>query len=789
MVEDGARIYWRLGDAPGSTSAQDSAAFQTGAANAMTFGRPGAILGDTDTAASPDSTSGRVVQPQFINYQGQPERHPVRDVFSTEVWFRTTSTSGGRLLGFGNSNSGTSGSSTADRVLYVTNTGRVMFGVRTRAEGTGYTTSRTNRTIQSNSGLNDGEWHHAVGSLDSTGMRLFIDGEQVATRSDVNSGHGYYGYWRVGADTLNNWGSAPSSTRLNGDIDEAAVYDEALTPTQIANHYAASGRGTIANEAPTASFTATPSGLSVAVNGSGSTDSDGSIVSHAWTFGDGGTASGANPAAHVYASAGTYTITLSVTDDDGAVGVSTQSVTVTPAPNALPTASFTATPSGLSVAVNGSGSTDSDGSIVSYAWTFGDGGTATGATPLAHAYATGGTYPVTLTVTDDDGGVGVATQSVTVTPPPNAVPTASFTATPSGLSVAVNGSGSTDSDGSIVSYAWTFGDGGTATGAIPAAHVYATGGTYPVTLTVTDDDGGVGVATQSVTVTQPGEPVVVARDLFGRTVANAWGPADLGGAWTFSGTAANFSVSGGVGRIVLPTAGVSRSSTLASVSVADVDQLVDLTLDKGPTGGGVYVSSVVRKVGNTEFRLRAYLRPTGSTLQLMRVVSGTETVLASATLPGVYAAGDVMHLRLRVVGSGTSTLQGKLWFGSQTEPVGWQVQTTDATAALQGPGGVGVHAYISASSTNAPVTMTVDNLVTSALGATPPPNVQPMASFTATPSGLSVAVNGSGSTDSDGSIVSYAWTFGDGGTASWCHPGCARLRDRGDLPDDVDGDR
>ncbi|MBI5834067.1 MAG: PKD domain-containing protein [Armatimonadetes bacterium] len=95
-------------------------------------------------------------------------------------------------------------------------------------------------------------------------------------------------------------------------------------------------RFTTPNTAPTASFTATPSGLSVSCV-STSTDADGTIASYAWTFGDGGVASGPN-AAHTYAAAGTYTIALTVTDNLGLQSTTTRQVTVVAAPNNVMTA-------------------------------------------------------------------------------------------------------------------------------------------------------------------------------------------------------------------------------------------------------------------------------------------------------------------------------------------------------------------------------------------------------------------------------------------------------------------
>ena len=70
----------------------------------------------------------------------------------------------------------------------------------------------------------------------------------------------------------------------------------------------------------------------------------------------------------------------------------------------------------------------------------------------------------------------------------------------------------------------------------------------------------------------------------------------------------------------------------------------------------------------------------------------------------------MLHLRFRVTGTGPTALSGKAWFGAAAEPAAWQIQATDATASLQRPGGVGVHVYLSSSATNAPVTVTADNL-------------------------------------------------------------------------------
>lgn len=119
------------------------------------------------------------------------------------------------------------------------------------------------------------------------------------------------------------------------------------------------------------------------------------------------------------------------------------------------TASFTTQITNLVVSVNGLGSSDSSGTITSYNWNFGDGVTATGSI-ISHTYSAAGTYRITLIVTDSNSKTATATKSVTIST--IIPPTAAFTSSANALTVAFNASTSTDSDSTIVTYSWNFGD-------------------------------------------------------------------------------------------------------------------------------------------------------------------------------------------------------------------------------------------------------------------------------------------------------------------------------------------
>lgn len=318
--------------------------------------------------------------------------------FSVEAWFKTTSTAGGAIMSFGNATSGNS--SSMDRVIYLSRTGQVYFGVKPGQV----------RTINSSASYNDGQYHHVAASLSAEGMKLYVDGKLVASRADTVNAFNFTGVWRIGGDSLTGWTSAPSTSWLAADLDSPAVYSYALTADQVSDHNQVARTGIVPNSKPTSSFTATATNLKVSVDGSGSTDKDGSISSYAWDFGDGNTATGAK-ATHTYAAAGTYTVKLTVTDNLGATNTSQQSVTVAKAPNKAPTASFTSVVSALDLKVDGSASDDVDGTVASYAWDFGDGETGTGKT-ATHTYAKSGTYTVKLTVTDNEGATGTTSEEV-----------------------------------------------------------------------------------------------------------------------------------------------------------------------------------------------------------------------------------------------------------------------------------------------------------------------------------------------------------------------------------------
>lgn len=299
-------------------------------------------------------------------------------------------------------------------------------------------------------------------------------------------------------------------------------------------------------------------------------------------------------------------------------------------------------------------------------------------------------------------------ENTPATGPVNAAPLAAFTSTTDALGVSVNGSGSTDSDGTIASYTWNFGDSATATGAT-ASHTYAAAGSYTVTLTVTDNGGATGTTSHAVTVgTSPPPPTgVLAQDSFTRTVTGGLGSAETGGAWTTTGTASAYAVSGGAAKVTSP-AGTRRNAYLSGVSSSDTELRATASFAR-PTASSVYVGLVGRRVGTAEYGARVVIGSSGSVLlQLQR---DTDTILKAATISGLtFASGDTLQFRVQVVGTSPTTLRARVWKVGSTEPATWQVTATDSTAGLQSAGSIGLYSYLSRTALPTPSVISFDDL-------------------------------------------------------------------------------
>jgi YD repeat-containing protein len=276
--------------------------------------------------------------------------------------------------------------------------------------------------------------------------------------------------------------------------------NQALITSNGFGDYSASWNETV-NQPPVAQHGGPYSGLSVTAiqfNGSNSSDSDGGITSYQWNFGDGTSGNGAT-VSHSYATPGSRTVALTVTDNNGAqAGASTTATIANRAPVANAGGPYNGV-TNTAIQFNGGGSSDPDGSITSYQWNFGDGTSGTGVT-VSHTYTTIGTRTVTLTVTDNNGAQAGANTTATIS---NQPPVANTGGPYSGVvaqNIPFSASGSYDPDGSIASYSWNFGDGGTASG-FSLTHTYSSLGTYVVTLTVTDNLGAQTSATTTASIT------------------------------------------------------------------------------------------------------------------------------------------------------------------------------------------------------------------------------------------------------------------------------------------------
>ena len=142
--------------------------------------------------------------------------------FTIAVWFKTNTSTGGKLIGFGNNQTGTS--VIYDRHIYMNNAGLIYFGVY---PGTWV-------TINSALPYNDNIWHLATASFSAaTGMALYVDGALVASNASTTTTEATTGYWKIGFDNLNGWPSKPTSNYFAGSLDDAVIYDRVLTAPEI----------------------------------------------------------------------------------------------------------------------------------------------------------------------------------------------------------------------------------------------------------------------------------------------------------------------------------------------------------------------------------------------------------------------------------------------------------------------------------------------------------------------------------------------------------------------------
>ena len=191
----------------------------------------GANGDDATLIGSPSWTTGMVGKAITLNGSSQyiPTAKQISGptAFTMEFWFKSTSGSGGELMGFGDAATGAS--TNLDRLVYLRSDGKLTFGTKPSAY----------KTITTASSYNDGSWHYVAASMGSAGLALYIDGVKRAADTATSTAGSYSGYWRFGYDNLAGWPSAPSSNYAAATIDEGRVYSRQIRDAEVTGDYTA----------------------------------------------------------------------------------------------------------------------------------------------------------------------------------------------------------------------------------------------------------------------------------------------------------------------------------------------------------------------------------------------------------------------------------------------------------------------------------------------------------------------------------------------------------------------
>ena len=256
---------------------------------------------------------------------------------------------------------------------------------------------------------------------------------------------------------------------------------------------------------PSASADVTSGTVPLTVHFTGSATGGLPPYTYAWAFGDGGTSTAQNPS-HAYASAGSFSAVLTVSDSFSST-VSAPAISITAYTPLVASASAEVTSGTVPLTVHFTGSATGGLAPYTYSWTFGDGGTSTSQNP-SHEYASAGGFSAVLTV-GDSLSHSVSAPAITVTVFAPLTASASVDVVSGTAPLTVHFSGAATGGLPPYTYAWTFGDGGILPGQGPS-HEYAAPGTYPVSLTVTDSASHSAADTHlTITVEAPVPPPVV----------------------------------------------------------------------------------------------------------------------------------------------------------------------------------------------------------------------------------------------------------------------------------------
>ena len=668
--------FWRLDETSG-TAAKDSSGNEDNAIYTGGVTQGGASgIGAFGTSAGFDGINGNVVSsnPTVVN-----------GPFSTELWFRTSSTSGGKLIGFGNEQSALS--SNYDKHVYLSPDGRLVFGVwNDQAD-----------IVNSEPGLSDGQWHHMVATQSADGMRLYVD-DHLVGQNAVTTNQSYQGYWRVGGDRFGGWPYSGSAPYINADIDDVAIYGTALTADQVDAHYRATGRTGPDTVAPQASITSPSDGAAIDIGTVPVTvDATDAVGVTSVEVSVDGTPVGIDTTAPYSvdwnALAGPHTIVATARDAAGNVGTSsTVTVTATAPDTTPPQTAITSPADGASLfgATTVTATATDDRTVKAVILTV-DGVTVDTDTSAPYSFnwdaSVEGTHVLTTVAEDMAGNTGTSAAVNVTVPADTTAPTA-----PTGLatsvltrtSVTLSWVAATDDRG-VVGYR-VVRDGVLLPGTITALTTTQSGLTantsYTFAVQAVDATGNVSADSGSVTAKTLADTALLFSDDWARADSSNWGPD-----WAVSssaGTARTFSGAGDL-QFTDVAGAFARANLTAAASRADTELLVSYRWNQ--TSALSYLSIFSRGSGGwrNAYRPRTgvglQLSSTSRTVQVQKVVGGSMTVLRSDTGAQQLVTAK-QWLRLRVSGT---TLQYRIWTDGQIEPSIWtgSVSGLDVTSAGQ----------------------------------------------------------------------------------------------------------